>query len=102
MPHGEVGVRTQANAVAGPCSTISGRVCRGGGGMVGAAQDAADRSVAAADVLWVPEPGACGGRIDPDQHLVPSWLAGQLDWHLRPSASPWATTQMARTSCAHV
>lgn len=66
------------------------------------AQDAVDGAVAPAEVLWVPEPGACGGRIDPEQELVPGWLADQLDWHLRPSASPWAMARMARTSCSHV
>lgn len=55
-----------------------------------------------ADVLFLPEPGQCGGRLDPHQQLVPSWLADLVDWHVRPSASPWASATMARTTCPHI
>lgn len=53
-------------------------------------------------VLFLPEPGRCGGRLDPHQSTVPTWLADLVDWHVRPSASPWASARMARTICTHV
>lgn len=56
----------------------------------------------APNVVFVPEPGACGGRLDPGQVLVPDWLAEQLDWHVWPSLSPWAASKRARTTCEHV
>lgn len=55
-----------------------------------------------AEVLSVPEPAACGGRLDADQRVVPEWLAVHVDGHLQRSASPWATARLARTICAHV
>lgn len=53
-------------------------------------------------VLFLPEPGACGGRLDPGQVLVPDWLAKQLDWHVWPSLSPWAASTRARVVCHHI
>lgn len=53
-------------------------------------------------LVWLPEPGACGGRLDPGQALVPDGLAQQLDFHVRPSVSPWAISPVARTVCEHV
>jgi hypothetical protein len=53
-------------------------------------------------VLFWPEPGACGGRIDPGQDIVAPWLVSILDYHVFPSASPYAATDMARTLCEHI
>lgn len=53
-------------------------------------------------VLFFPEPGSCGGRLEPGQHLIPEWLADKLDWHVWPSLSPWALAERARTVCSHV
>ncbi|CAL9677675.1 hypothetical protein SUDANB95_08002 (plasmid) [Actinosynnema sp. ALI-1.44] len=52
--------------------------------------------------MFLPEPGACAGRLDPDKDLVPDWLAPMLDWHVWPSASPDALSGRARTVCEHV
>lgn len=57
---------------------------------------------ASAGIMWTPEPGACAGRLDPDQTLVPSWLAQLVDWHIRPSASAWAVSPTARVVCSHI
>lgn len=102
MPHGFWEVWYSADAVVSPNATICSRIESPRGGAMSTAPEVVDERVAPADVLWVPEPGACGGRIDPEQELVPGWLAERVDWHLRPSASPWATARMARTCCAHV
>lgn len=51
---------------------------------------------------FCPEPGACGGRLDPGQTLVPEWLADAIDWHVLPSISPWAISVSARTACEHI
>jgi hypothetical protein len=53
-------------------------------------------------VVFLAEPGACAGRLEPGQDLVPAWLATMLDWHVWPSASPWAVSSRARTVCEHV
>lgn len=53
-------------------------------------------------VVFLPEPGACGGRVDPGQRLLPEWLTSMVDWHVWPSSSPSAVSALARTRCAHV
>ncbi|ONI88039.1 hypothetical protein ALI22I_20045 [Saccharothrix sp. ALI-22-I] len=53
-------------------------------------------------VVFLPEPGACGGRLHPAQRLVPDWLASMLDWHVWPSSSPGVVSALARTRCTHV
>lgn len=53
-------------------------------------------------VLFFPEPGSCGGRLEPGQDLIPEWLGDKLDWHVWPSMSPWALAERARAVCSHV
>jgi hypothetical protein len=53
-------------------------------------------------LVAMPEPGACGWRVHPDDTQLPAWLRSLVDWHVRPSASPWAAGAMARVACAHV
>lgn len=53
-------------------------------------------------LLFMPEPGACGGRLDPDQRAVPDWLAEQIDFHVWPSMAPIASIAAARAVCQHV
>lgn len=64
--------------------------------------DRASDSIDHGRVLFMPEPGACGGRLDPNQILIPPWLADQLDWHVWPSQSPLALSRQARTLCEHL
>jgi hypothetical protein len=101
MPHGVWGL-VPGGCLIRPDATIRSGIESPRGDAMSRAPEVVDERGAPADVLWVPEPGACGGRIDPEQELVPGWLADQVDWHLRPSASPWATAPMARTCCSHV
>jgi hypothetical protein len=49
-------------------------------------------------VLFLPEPGSCGGRLDPHQILVPRDVAELVDWHVRPPR--WGG--VARTACGHI
>lgn len=49
-------------------------------------------------MLFLPEPGSCGGRLDPEQALVPDDVAAMVDWHVRPPR--WAG--VARTVCGHI
>jgi len=51
-----------------------------------------------ARVIFLPEPGSCGGRLDPGQALVPDDVATVVDWHVRPPR--W--TGVARTVCGHI
>jgi hypothetical protein len=53
-------------------------------------------------LVAMPEPGACGWRVHPDDRRVPEWLRVLIDWHVRPSVSPWGANGMARVACAHV
>lgn len=53
-------------------------------------------------VLFRAEPGACAGRLDPGQGLVPDWLVPLLDYHVWPSASPYPISLRARTVCEHI
>ncbi|SFQ30363.1 hypothetical protein [Amycolatopsis rubida] len=69
-------------------STSTGRAVRPGG---------LDGSL-----VFLPEPGACAGRLDPGQALIPDDLARQLDWHVEPSVSPWSISPVARTVCEHI
>jgi hypothetical protein len=58
---------------------------------------------AAPHVVFVPEPGACAGRLDPDQTLVPLWLASLIDFHVWPSVpTPDVLSGRARTVCEHI
>lgn len=59
-------------------------------------------AAAGAGVVFVPEPGSCGGRVDPGQTLVPDHLVRLLDWHVWPSAGVGAVSAWARTVCGHV
>lgn len=56
----------------------------------------------APQVVFLTEPGACAGRLDPDQRLIPPWLATRIDFHVWPSASPWELGKRARTVCEHI
>lgn len=61
-----------------------------------------DEQQEAAPVVFLPEPGACAGRLVPGQELVPDWLARRIDFHVWPSASPYAVSEGARTVCEHI
>lgn len=65
-------------------------------------EPSSDEQQDAAPVVFLPEPGACAGRLDPGQDLVPDWLADRIDFHVWPSASPYATSARARTVCEHI
>jgi hypothetical protein len=67
-----------------------------------AVQPGAMESTRRTDVSWQPEPGRCGGRIDPRQHALPSWLAREVDGHLRPPIDPAVDTVLARCTCPHI
>jgi predicted Rdx family selenoprotein len=53
-------------------------------------------------IVFFPEPGHCGGRLDPDQTVIPHWLAEQIDWHAWPPKSGNAIESGARTVCEHI
>lgn len=56
-----------------------------------------------ARVVFLAEPGACAGRLEPGQDLVPQWLADQIDFHVWPSVpTPGHLPGRARTVCEHV
>lgn len=55
-----------------------------------------------APVVFLSEPGACAGRLDPDQALIPEALASIVDFHVWPSVSPWSVSARARTVCEHI
>lgn len=67
-----------------------------------ARRDDGQDAAVGAGVVFVPEPGSCGGRVDPGQTLVPDHLVRLLDWHVWPSAGPGAVSAWARTVCGHV
>lgn len=70
--------------------------------MVPTVDNSSPESGPADNVVFLPEPGSCGGRLDPNQIAIPPWLADHLDWHVWPSASPLAFAHRARTLCEHV
>ncbi|WP_406639233.1 hypothetical protein [Amycolatopsis sp. WGS_07] len=54
-------------------------------------------------VVFMAEPGACAGRLEPAQSLVPQWLADMIDFHAWPSVpTPGHLPGRARTVCEHV
>lgn len=53
-------------------------------------------------VVFQPEPGCCGGRLDPGQQVIPADIAERIDYHVWPSTSPGAVSPMARMVCEHV
>src|SRR5437763_14035608 len=54
-------------------------------------------------VVFMTEPGACAGRLDPAQSLVPEWLATMIDFHVWPSVpTPGHLCGRARTVCEHI
>ncbi len=58
---------------------------------------------ATARVVFLAEPGACAGRLEPAQILVPSWLATMIEFHVWPSVpTPGHLTGRARTVCEHI
>lgn len=61
-----------------------------------------DHTQIARGIVFFPEPGHCGGRLEPGQTVVPGWLANLIDWHVWPPKSPAARQRGARTVCEHI